>query len=375
MATVRIKNRTLQPLSVPRPLNTTLKAGAAKELEVIDVDSTFNDPRIRALVTKGHMRLEMVQDDTPDTGATLPFYTTAQLPTASDNPGMMVYNTTEEQVQLSDGTMWLGVETILMIGGALPAPASLPAGYLVWSKDDQSLYINSGSMWLMTQANGVRGMPGHVFPTPNSVAYGTMIIDTDSKQLRVSDQSRWLNPCYANEYSSYSSLPLPTNVATGNLAFVSDTRSLYVRIGGSWLTTAGTVQLYPTFGDLPTNATYGNEEKGAIAYIDDDRTMVIWGGKYWRYLMTPEKFTTATLPAASGYIVGHIIYNTDTEQHLHSVGGAWEGIQGAARSYAAALRPANANVPEGTIIWNTTSNQANFNIGGAWLDASGTPDP
>jgi len=375
MARVKVKNQTSYQLAVPRPINLSLKAGQGIEIDVVAVDRTFNDPRIKRLVDRGALKLIMLEDDTPDSGATLPFYTTANRPDATTNAGVMIYNTTNEQVQVSDGVQWLGVETLLIVSGGLPAAASLPAGYLVWNKDDQALYLNGGSAWMLSQANGVRGLPGHVFPTPNTVPYGTMIIDTDNKQLRVSDQNRWLNPCYANQYSEYSSLPLPTNVPFGNLAYVLDTRSLYMRVGGSWQTTAGTLQLYPTFGDLPDSSAYGNDEKGAVAYIDDDRTIVIWDGKYWRYPVQMRDYKPGDIPDPSNYADGHMILNGEVYQPLIAWSGDWKGITPVARPYAAAVRPANADCKEGTMIWNSTSNQANFNIGGRWVDVSGTPDP
>lgn len=374
MAKVRVLNLTSYLLVIPRPLNLRLRAHQSVLVDVIDVDGTFNDPRIIDQVRKGQLKVVMVKDDTPDTGATLPFYTTAQLPVASENAGMMVYNVTDEMVQYSDGTSWLAVETIPTFTGAPPA-ASFPPGYLIWEKDSQSLFYNGGSTWLRTTANGVDVRPGHVFPVPTSVPAGTIMIDSDTKQLRVSDGDRWLYPSYAQDYSSYSSLPLPTNVAVGNLAYVSDSQSLFIRIGGAWLSTAAALRYYATAAALPDSSTYGTDERGVVAYIDDDRAVVVWDGKYWRYMTQVPHYPTISLPDANNYSDGHLILNEDFMQSLVAWGGKWEGLQGTCRPYTAAGRPKNSDVPEGTCVWNITSNKANWNIGGSWVDASGVVDP
>lgn len=373
MAKVKVTNLLSTPLNIPFPINYLLAAGRTKEFEVIDLDDVFNDPDFDKMRKKGWVRATRQEDDTPPGSPVLPFFEDGSRPAAADNQGMMLYNTTHEQVQLSDGLAWLGVETLLIISGGLPAPTSVPAGYLVWSKDDQALYLNGGSAWMLTQANGVQGLPGHVFPAPNSVPYGTMLVDTDTKQLRVSDQSRWLYPTYAAQYSSYSSLPLPTNVPFGNLAYTLDTQSLYTRVGGAWQTTAGSFQVYPTYADLP--ATYGSDEIGVVAYINDDRTMVTWDGKYWRYPVQMRDYKPVDLPDPANYSDGHMILNGDLYQPLIAWSGDWKGITPVARPYAAVVRPANADCKEGTMIWNTTSNQVNFNIGGNWVGPTGVVDP
>jgi len=374
MAKVRVQNQTSYRLVVPRPLNLRLTAGQARVLDIIDVDRTFNDPRIVALVDGGQLKLTLLEDDTPDSGATLPFYTDAQMPDATQNAGMMVYNTTQQLVLYSTSIQWVAVESVPTFNSA-PAPATLPPGYLIWEKDTQTLLYNGGSAWMRTTANGVDARPGHLFPTPTSVPAGTILMDTDTKQLRVSDGNRWLYPSYANEYSSYSSLPLPTNVPFGNLAFVSDTQSLFLRQGGSWVSTAAQLRFYATYGDLPDSSTYGNDERGVVAYINDDHAVVVWDGKYWRYMTQMRDYKPGDIPDPSNYADGHMILNGDVYQPLIAWSGDWKGITPVARPYVAGARPANADCKEGTMIWNSTSNKVNFNIGGRWVDASGVVDP
>jgi len=373
MARVRVQNLTKYKLVIPRPLNMRLLAGQVKTVEVIDVDRTFNDPRIRDLVGTHSLGLSMIQDDTPDTGATLPFYTTAQLPVAANNAGMMVYNTTNEQVQVSDGTQWLGVEALLIISGSLPAPTSVPAGYLVWSKDDQALYLNGGSAWMLSQANGITSRPSHQFPAANSVVRGTLMFDTDNEQMKLSDGTSWQLTNNVHDYSTPGNLPAIADVGFGALAYTSRDATLWMRYASEWRPTTGILRFYATFGDLPT--TWGNDERGAVAYINDDRTIVTWDGKYWRYPVQMPDYKTTDLPAAANYSDGHMILNGDHIQPLICWAGSWEGAQATSRPYAAGSRPANTDVPEGTCIWNTTSNKANWNIGGSWVDASGVVDP
>jgi len=376
MAKIRVKNLLETSLGIPGLINAVIPANTIKEFDVIDLDFVFNDTRVDFLVKRGAVELTRVEDDTPPGSPTLPFYAVGDLPPAATNSGIMVYNTSDEMVMFSDGTQWLALERIPTYAGGLPAPASVPASYLVFDKDNQTLWVNSGSQWMLTMASGIEARASHQFPAANTVPIGTMIFDTDNDQLRLSDGTAWQLTNNVNDYNSVGNLPAVTDVGFGALVFTSRDGTLWSRVGSNFIPCTGLIRYYATFSALPTNATWGNDESGAIAYVHDIRTFLVWGGKNWRHLMTPETFTTATVPAtASGYITGHIIYNSDTEQHLHSSGGAWEGIQGSARSYTAVLRPLNANVPEGTIIWNTTSNKANWNIGGQWLDALGTVDP
>lgn len=375
MAKVRVQNRTTSQLVVPRPLNFRLKQGEAKEIEIIEVDKTFNDPRISELVDKGYLKLTLLEDDTPDTGATLPFYSTAQLPVAGDNAGMMVYNTTDEQVQVSDGTVWLGVSVLLIISGSLPAPTSVPAGYAVFSKDDQAIYVNGGSAWMLTQANGITDRPSHQFPVASSVPVGTMIFDSDNQQLKLSDGARWQLTNNVTDYSTISNLPAVTEIGFGGLILTSREGTLWARVGANFIPCTGSLRYYATYGDLPTNVTWGSNETGAIAYIDDDRCIVVWDGKYWRYPTQLRDYKPVDIPSASNYSDGHMILNGDCFQPLIAWSGSWKGITPVAQPFAAASRPANADCEEGTMIWNTTSNKANFNIGGSWLDALGVVDP
>jgi hypothetical protein len=374
MATVRVQNLTSYKLVVPRPLNLRLLAGQVKRVEVIDVDRTFNDPRIQDLVAKHQLGLSMIQDDTPDTGATLPFYTTAQLPSAADNPGMMLYNTSSLIVLYSDGTSWLAVETLPSYNSA-PAPASLPAGYLIWEKDTQSLLYNGGSAWMRTTANGISSRASHQFPAANTVPVGTLLFDSDNEQLKLSDGTSWQLTNNVQDYGLISNLPAVADVGFGALAYTDRESTLWVRVGAGWRPTTGVLRYYATFGDLPTTTTWGNDEQGAVAYINDDRTIVVWDGKYWRYPVQMPDYKTSDLPAAANYSDGHMILNGDHIQPLICWAGSWEGAQATSRPYAAGSRPANTDVPEGTCIWNTTSNKANWNIGGSWVDASGVVDP
>lgn len=373
MAKVRVQNLTAYKLVIPRPLNMRLLAGQVKIVEVIDVDRTFNDPRIQALVGSHSLGLSMIKDDTPDTGATLPFYTAAQIPSASDNPGMMLYNMTDSIVLYSNGTSWLAAETIPTPVG-IPSPASLPVGYLVWESSTQSLLYNSGSAWLRNTANGVVSRPSHLFPAANAVPVGTLMFDADNEQLKLSDGMYWQRINNVQDYGTIGNLPAIADIGFGALAYTDRESTLWARIGSNWRPTTGVLRFYATFGDLPTTG-WGKDERGAVAYINDDRTIVIWDGKYWRYPVQMPDYKTTDLPDASNYSDGHMILNGDHIQPLICWAGKWEGAQATCRLYAALSRPKNADVPEGTCIWNTTSNKANWNIGGAWVDANGTVDP
>lgn len=375
MAKVRVQNRTTSKLVVPRPLNFWLKQGEAKEVEVVEVDKTFNDPRISDLVDKGHLKLTLLEDDTPDSGATLPFYTTANLPDPTANPGMMVFNTTEQAVMYSDGTSWLVVTVVPVFRNSnMPNPGDLPDGYLIYNTDNQVLWLARAGTWHYTTAGGIRHAPSHHIPPAGTVPRGAMFFDTDNEQLRVSDGANWQLINNVQDYSTVSGLPAIGDVGFGALGFTSRDSTLWIRYSSEWRPCMGILRFFPTYGDLPT-AGWANDERGAIAYINDDRTLVLWDGKYWIRITQVPVYKTADMPDPANYANGHLVINGDRLQLLWAGGGSWRGITAIAHSYTAGNRPANATVPEGTMIWNLTSNKANYNIGGQWLDALGVVDP
>lgn len=379
MAILRIRNDTPYKLNIPY-VDVAIDTNRTRDVVLTDIDPFYNDTRIQELMGSDPPKItvQLIEDSTPgaEGDAVLPFYTTSTLPPAAANPGMMVFNTTEQAVMYSDGTSWLVVTVVPVFRNSnMPNPASLPDGYLIYNTDNRVLWMARAGTWYYTTAGGIRTAPSHQIPPAGTVPRGAMFFDTDNEQLRISDGTNWQLVNSVQDYSTIANLPTVTDVGFGALGFTSRDNTLWMRVASAWQPTTGLVRFYNTFGDLPTNATWGNDERGAIAYINDDRTFVVWEGKYWRYLMQPQHFANASLPSASGYGTGHMVFDSTYQQHLCQVGGAWDGIQGIARSYSSGLRPPNASVPEGTIIWNTTSRKANFNIRGSRVDAQGVVDP
>lgn len=374
MAIIRVQNLTQYILSIP-VLTFLLPPYEVKDGNIVDIDEFYNDTRIQGLMEHpSKITVTLIQDSTPGAqgDAILPFLPVSGLPDAASNPGMMVFNTTNHIVLYSDSTSWVAVENIPSYNSA-PVPSSLPAGYLIWEKNTQSLLYNGGSAWMRTTANGIRSLPSHLFPAAAIVPVGTLMFDSDNEQMKLSDGTNWQLTNNVNDYGMPVNLPALGDVGFGALAYTSRDATLWTRYSTEWKPTTGILRFYATFGDLPI--VWGNDERGAIAYINDDRTVVVWDGKYWRYPVQMPDYKTSDIPSAANYSDGHMILNGDHIQPLIAWAGNWRGATAVASGYVALSRPANTDVPEGTMIWNTTSNQANWNIGGNWVDATGTPDP
>ena len=375
MAIIRVQNFTNNILNVP-VLNILLQPYKVRDGVIVDIDEFYNDDRIQGLMKHpAKIGVTLVQDSTPGSqgDAVLPFYATPELPPAVSNPGMMVYNTSLEAVMYSNGAGWFIPITLPVYSGSLPLATTFPEPYLVYEKNSRSLYVNQGTQWILSKASGIESRPSHQFPIPASVPVGTLLFDSDNEQVKLNDGTRWQLTNNVQDYSTPAGLPALTEVGFGALAFTSRDSTLWVRYASAWRPTTGILRFFATFGDLPTG--WANDERGAIAYINDDRAVVVWDGKYWRYMNQLPDYKTSDLPDAADYVGGHMILNGDHIQPLIAWSGSWEGATASAKSYSAATRPANGDLPEGTMIWNTTSNKANFNIGGQWVDALGTVDP
>jgi len=373
MAKVRVKNMLDTSLSIPGMINTIIPAKAVKEFDVIDLDFVFNDKRIDFLVKRGAVELQRVEDDTPPGSPLLPFYATGDMPSAAVNAGMMLYNTTDNIVLYSDGVVWLALETIPIYSGGLPAPASLPASYLIFDKDSQTLWVNSGSQWMLTMAAGVQAVPSHLFPTPASRPIGSLRFDSDNQQLKINDGANWRLINNVNDYSTEASLPPVASVGQGALAYTGNDGTLWIRKAAAWVPAVGHLQYYEDFADLP--ATYGNDQTGVIAYVNEFRAIAIWDGKYWIWDNHSPVYKTIDLPAPANSAEGYTVIDGSIITTLVSFGGNWEYPTPVARSFAAISRPLLASVPVGFMVFNTTSGKPNWSNGVAWVDGVGTIDP
>lgn len=106
MPNITIFNLDSHPLSLPSGYYVDpVAVGGSVSFNVPDTNEFRDDSRIQSLETGGHIRIEFVSADAE--AHPLKQYTTATLPAVATVPiGLMVWNTTERAVYITDGTNW-----------------------------------------------------------------------------------------------------------------------------------------------------------------------------------------------------------------------------------------------------------------------------
>lgn len=380
MAQLLLQNLTGYKLSIPRT-NITLQPHLSEIFTTDEVDTFYNDPKIHEMMVATSSRGPLLQvtllsDYTPGGAAgdaVLQFLTTAELPTASAYPGMMVFNTTVNNIQFSNGTEWLTI-VILPVPAFTPNPATLPNGYAIWDAGSQSLLVANGGVFYRTVASGVKSYPSHIIPIASSVIEGTIVFDSDNNVLRVSDGSHWHTAVAVEEHSVHS-LPIVTDYPFGYMIYVSDEYSLRVRSGINWQPIGGRLRYFAISGDLPGAPQFNTDQRGVAVYVDEDRSIRMWDGTRWIYPSLIPTYPTVSLPSAADYKDGYSVFDTTLSTIMVDLSGKWEHPAPVAPHYAATARPKPGDVPYGYMVFNTTSGKPNWSDGVNWVDGVGTIDP
>lgn len=341
-----------------------------------DIDVVFNDPRIQKDVADKKLTLFLLQDSTPGSegDAVLPFIATVDLPPAASNPGMMVYNTTVNHIQVSNGVAWFSITILPVYSTGTPSPAGLPDGYALWDASSQTLLVAVGGVYFRTIAAGVRSLPSHIFPVASSVVQGTILFDSDNKVLKVSDGTQWQMTTAVEEHSVHS-LPTVTNYSFGAVIYVSDEYSLRVRSGINWMPIGGRLRFFALKADLPGAPQFNADQRGVTVYVNEDRSIRVWDGTQWLYASFVPVYKTGDLPDAADFIDGYCVVDGDLKALLIAFGGKWVHPTPVAIPYVSTSRPDPTVVGTGTMIFNTTSGKPNWSNGAAWVLADGTVDP
>jgi hypothetical protein len=184
MPNITIRNLTAQTLSVPGGVYTSpLAPYGSATFSVRDTDEFLSIPSVANLIAAGHLGYEM--DSTDALTRPLQSYTTATLPAASSTAAnTVVYNSTERNLWICDGTSWSPMvdtgATQILAAATIPANRFVglsTAGQLTLSpvSTERWLGVSTEAITVATTGRVQTFGQVEVMPAANTAANGELV--------------------------------------------------------------------------------------------------------------------------------------------------------------------------------------------------------